>query len=148
MTQREADLLRLYWSIFRRNRTALTGLIVVLFLIIIALFPWVFSPYDPRERRPPAEHFQPPSLEHILGTDDQGKDVLSLLIHGARGSLFVSAVASLLAVGLGALVGLVSGFYGGWRGETLMRITDVFLILPTVPLMIVLAATLKPSVGR
>ena len=138
--------LRLYSEIFRRNKTALAGLVVVCMLVLLGLFPWLFSPYDPRERGPPEEHFQPPSPEHPLGTDDQGRDVLSLLIHGTRTSLLVGVAASLLAVGLGTLVGLVSGYYGGLRGEALMRITDIFLILPTVPLMIVLAATLKPSI--
>ena len=115
-------------------------------LIVLGSFPWLFSPYDPWRRAPPELHFQPPSLEHLLGTDDQGRDVLSLLIYGTRTSLLIGATASLLAVVLGTLVGLFSGYYGGIRGEALMRVTDVFLILPTVPLMIVLAATLKPSV--
>ncbi len=134
------------WSLFIQNKIALIGLLIITGLFIISIFPSIFSPYDPQIRGPPETHYSPPSLKHPLGTDDEGKDLMSLIIYGTRTSLLIGLLAALTAVGLGTLVGLVSGFYRGLKGEFLMRITDIFLVLPTVPLMIVLAATLKPSI--
>ena len=119
---------------------------MILTLSFIALFPDVLSPYDPGIRGPSVSHFNPPSIRHLLGTDDAGKDVLSMLIHGTRISLLIGFVAAIVAVGLGTFVGILSGFYGGIKGEILMRITDIILVLHTIPLLIVLAATLSPSI--
>jgi peptide/nickel transport system permease protein len=95
---------------------------------------------------PVETHYNAPSSEHLLGTDDVGKDILSLIIYGARASLTVGFVAAFVAVIIGTLVGIVAGYYGGIKGEILMRITDMFLVLPLLPLQILLAALLSPSI--
>ena len=85
---------------------------------------------------------QPPSFKHWLGTDADEQDILSRVIYGSRVSLEIGFVASIVSMGLGTLIGLLAGFWGGWRDEALMRVTDVFLVLPWLSLMIVLATTL------
>jgi len=84
--------------------------------------------------------FAPPSAEHPLGTDDLGRDVLVRLLFGGRISLFVGLVAALCAAAIGTVVGLIAGYKGGWLDAFLMRITDGFIALPALPLLIVLAA--------
>jgi len=85
---------------------------------------------------------RPPSPDHWMGTDQMGRDLLSRTIYGSRVSLLVGLVASAVSMGLGTVIGLMSGFWGGWRDEVLMRITDVFLVIPWLVLMILLASLL------
>ncbi len=134
----------------RRRRLRLTasgvaaavGIALILGLSLTALFADQLSPYDPTERvgRP----FAPPSAEHRLGTNDIGQDILSELIHGARISLTVGVVAALIAIVIGTTVGLLAGYYPR-LGGVLMRLVDVVLVLPFLPLLILLAAYLGRS---
>ena len=91
------------------------------------------------------EILQPPSSEYWLGTDDQGRSVLTLLIWGTRISLFVGLAATLISMVIGTLVGLASGYFGGWVGAALFRVTEWFLAIPFLPLAIVLATVLGRS---
>ncbi len=140
-------------GIFRRNRMGVLGLAILLVFVIMAVFPaqimWVFStvggweyPYGPFDEVGPIGPGVEPSSEHWLGTDIRGNDILARTIYGARVSLTIGIVATVVSMGLGSLVGLLSGFWGGWRDEALMRVTDVFLVMPWLVLMIVLAAVL------
>ncbi|MDA4112594.1 MAG: ABC transporter permease [Thaumarchaeota archaeon] len=113
------------------------------FILVAVLAPWI-APYSPTSLS--GQPYLPPSMKHILGTDDAGEDLLSQLIWGARGSLLVGLSAAAISVFLGVSVGLLAGFYGGRRGETLMRVTDVILVLPLLPLLIVVAALVPGSV--
>ena len=132
------------------------GLGILAFFVVLALFagqvmvllswiaaatghPWD-SPYGPFEIS--GGVMQPPSPEHWLGTDATGWDILSRVIYGSRVSLEIGLMAAAASMGLGTLVGLLSGFWGGWKDEVLMRVTDVFLVLPWLALMIVLATVL------
>lgn len=151
------------WKIFRSNRMGMAGLIILLFFVIMAVFAsqimwlltqiagWdsVYGPFDKFDDVPIGIG-TPPSADHWLGTDLRGNDILSRVVHGSRVSLAVGLVATAVSMGLGSLVGLLSGFWGGWRDEVLMRVTDVFLVLPWLVLMIVLAAVLPggASVGK
>lgn len=140
------------WKIFSGNRMGMLGLVILIIFIIMALFPsqvvsiiaeiggW--EPYEPFDEVARIGVGSAPTPEHPLGTDYRGCDILSRLIHGSRISLAVGVVASAVSMGLGALIGLLSGFWGGWRDEALMRVTDVFLVMPWLVLMIVLAAVL------
>lgn len=112
-------------------------------IIGVALFAPLLAPFDPYERvgRP----FQPPNELHRLGTNDVGQDILSELMFGARTSLLVGATAAGMAIGLGTLIGISAGYYGGILDTVLMRLADVVLTLPFLPLLIVLAAFLGPS---
>ena len=120
------------------------GLVLLGGIVLVALLaPWI-APYDPRltTGRP----FSPPSLEHWLGTNDIGQDILSEIIWGARVSLAIGALAAVVGTFLGTLVGVVSGYFGGRIDSLLMRTADVVLVVPFLPLMILLAAYVGPSV--
>ena len=113
-------------------------------LIIVALLaPWI-APYPPNVTTGPS--YATPSWAHPLGTDDIGQDLLSQLIWASRGSLLIGISAGLLATVIGVGVGLLSGYYGGKVGEGLMRLTDVVLVLPLLPLLIVIASIFPSSV--
>ncbi len=121
------------------------GLLLLGAIIVTALLaPWV-APYDPRltTGRP----FSAPSLSHWLGTNDIGQDILSELIWGARVSLAIGALAAIVGTSLGTVIGVVGGYFGGRLDALLMRSADVVLVIPFLPLMILLAAYVGPSVA-
>jgi peptide/nickel transport system permease protein len=127
----------------RSNRRLAVGIgIIAVFLGMAAFAPYL-TPYGPHQvvGRP----YSPPSLQHWLGTDNLGADIMSQIIYGSRVSLMVGFAVAAVATLLGTAVGLLAGFYRGPTDEGLMRITDVFLILPSLPLAIILAAYLGPS---
>jgi len=109
-----------------------------MFFVFIALFAQFAMP--PAEGS--AERRMLPSSEHFLGTDQDGKDIFSRIMHGTGASLTIGFVAMAISMGLGTVVGLASGYWGGWRDEIIMRINDVFLSIPWLVLMIVIAAIL------
>lgn len=122
---------------------ALIGASLMLALAFIAIAaPWL-SPYSPTTRI--AAPFQPPSAAHWLGTNDIGQDILSEIIWGTRISLLIGTLSAFLICLIGVLVGLVAGYLGSWTDAVLMRVVDVVLVLPFLPLSILLAAYLGPS---
>jgi len=127
---------------FFRNRLGVIGLIMLLFVVIVAVFAPVIAPYNPREvvRAKADEILTPPDKEHKLGTDDSGKDVLSLLIYGARVSLLVGFFAAFFSIFIGTTFGIIAGYYGGWTSTGIMRFTDFLLVIPDLPLMMVIIA--------
>jgi len=134
-------------SLFRRSPLGLIGMLMLGLALFAATFaPWL-APYDPDESIHVTidDIYARPSAEHLLGTDDGGKDVLSAFIFGSRVSLLVGFSASLISMVIGGFVGLVAGFYGGRIGNALMRLTDIFLVIPDLPLMIVIVAMVGPS---
>jgi peptide/nickel transport system permease protein len=144
----ERNALRSFWRSLRRNPLGLAGLLMLLLVVAMALLaPWL-APYDPYApvRTTIETIYAPPSAEHLLGTDDGGKDVLSQFIYGARVSLFVGFVASAITVCIGGTIGIIAAFYGGRLGTVLMRFTDLFLVIPDLPLYVVLVALLGPSI--
>ena len=125
------------------DRLGILGGVVVVGMISTAVFaPWL-APHDPTVRT--GLPFEPPSSEHILGTNDVGQDLLSELIFGARVSLTVGIVAAVVAFIIGTTVGVLAGYYPKRLGTFLMRSVDVVLILPFLPLLIVLSAHLGRS---
>jgi len=127
----------------RSQRLALVGAVLLGALLLCAISaPWL-APFDPTERvtRP----FAAPSAEHWLGADDVGHDLLSMLIHGARISLFVGIVAAVIATAVGTIVGVVAGYARGVVDTVLMRIVDVVLALPVLPLTIVIGVFAGPG---
>ncbi len=127
---------------FLRKPQALIGTSMLALIVFIALFAPLIAPYNPYERLrvQPDDLFAPPDAEHFLGRDDAGKDVWSQLIYGARVSLLVGFAASLVSMGIGTAVGLISGYYGGKVGNLLMRIVDFLMVVPDLPLMLVIIA--------
>jgi ABC-type dipeptide/oligopeptide/nickel transport system permease subunit len=121
----------------------LAGTLILAGLILLALVPGAFAPYDPAERvgRP----LQPPSPSYKLGTNDIGQDILSELIWGTRISLTTGLIVGTAATAIGTLVGLVSGTTTGFLSSLLMRLADLTLVLPFLPLVILLSAYLGPD---
>jgi peptide/nickel transport system permease protein len=129
-----------------RRPLVVVGLAILCVFVLIAIFAPLLAPYGPRSTGiSSASVFEPPSGAHLLGTDDVGGDVLSELMYGARISLFVGVVATLISVSVGGSIGILAGYFGGRVDGILMRITDYFLVLPQLALMIVLAAVFGPS---
>ncbi len=146
-SRRQAALGRAYagWLSFARNRLAMLGLALVLMLVLVAvLAPWI-APYPPTIGEL-SERLQPPSAHHWFGTDDQGRDILSRLMHGSRITLYVVLLVAVLAAPIGLLVGTAAGYAGGWVDAVLMRITDIFLAFPRLILALAFVAALGPGI--
>jgi peptide/nickel transport system permease protein len=129
-TQRE-----MFWRRFKRHKLAVVSAVVIVLLYVIAFFGPMLSPYsfDTIEYT----GAQPPSLQHPLGTDELGRDEMTRIMYGGRISLTVGLVVAIISAGLGTLVGMASGFYGGRTDNILMRFTDMMLALPLLPLLMV-----------
>lgn len=135
--------LALTWELWGINKIAAFGLALLLVMVCIAILAPLISPYDPKLAT--GAPFEPPSRHHLLGTNDIGQDILSELIWGSRVSLLIGVLAALVAVTMGTAVGIVSGYFGGIVDMILMRLVDVILVIPFLPLMILLSAYLGPS---
>jgi peptide/nickel transport system permease protein len=127
------------------DRRAQVGFGIIIVFSFLALTAPIISPYSPYAFPSPGRPYSPPSAKFLLGTDYLGEDVLSELIYGARVSMLVGIIVAFLATSFGTIVGVVAGYYGRFIDEGLMRATDIVLILPSLPLMIILAAYLGPS---
>jgi len=148
-SRRQAQLGQLYrlWLAFRANRLAMVGLVIVLALIGAALLADVIAPYSPTaggDLR--TERLLPPSAQFWFGTDDQARDILSRLLHGARLTLMVVALVAVIATPIGLAVGTTAGYFGGWTDTVLMRITDIFLAFPRLILALAFVAALGPGI--
>lgn len=121
-----------------RMPLALVGTTVIIVLMAVAVLAPTLAPYDPRELAGPS--LQPPSAEHLLGTNNIGQDIFSQLVWGARQSLAIALGAAALAMALGVLVGMVAGLLGDLVEEVAMRVIDVFLAVPSLPLLVLIAA--------
>ncbi len=122
------------WRKLKTSKMAVAGVGIVVFMVMLAVFAPLLAPYDPgwtgRARRPP-------SMDHILGTDASGRDMLSLIMYGARVSLYVGIAAVGLEILIGIGIGMCAGYFGGIIDESLMRLTDMIMTLPELPLLIV-----------
>ncbi len=121
------------------NRKSITGLSILGFFTILAIFGDLIAPYGPLDKDYSALK-QPPSWTHLLGTSHLGEDILSQIIYGTRGVLIVGFVSGVLATLIAIFVGVTAGILTGWKSETLSAVTNVFLILPALPLMIIVAS--------
>jgi len=121
-----------------RNRKALIGLAIIAFIIIVAIAAPLLTHYDPAART--GRPHQPPSAEHILGTTRIGQDVFARMIYGARTSLAVGFGAGLLITAVGTALGIISGYRGGKTDEVISFFTNMVLVVPNLPLLLVLAA--------
>ncbi len=129
------------WARLRRNHLALAGGIVLLLLVAVALFAPVIAPNDPIAQD--YDHLlQGPSLHHPFGTDNFGRDILSRVIYGARISLTVGFLGTLIGVAFGIMIGVPAGYYGGWFDGLAMRLIDIQLAFPGLLLAIALIAVL------
>lgn len=128
----------------RRNPLATAGLVIALLWVILSVAAPAFSRYDPKKQNI-ARRLSPPGEMYWFGSDQLGRDVQSRLVHAARTSLPAGVLVVVSAGLIGALVGAVSGFAGGWADELTMRFTEIFLAFPTIILAMTIAAALGPS---
>jgi peptide/nickel transport system permease protein len=123
------------------------GIIILVAVILISVFGPIIFPFDAKSVATSASQiFSPPSSVNWLGTDEMGRDVFRALLVGARISLFVGLMATAISIIVGAFFGLISGYYSGFLSNLMMRVTDFFLALPVLPLIIVLAAVLGQNI--
>ncbi len=144
------------WRRVRRDRAAMFGATLVIVIILVAILAPVISPHDPTEQfrdgLTPGGQPMPSTLltngdpRFLIGTDANGRDLLSRILYGARISLLVGVLANLMAVVIGTLIGSVAAYFGGWLEILLMRFTDMMMAFPMLLLAMTLVAILKPSV--
>lgn len=115
----------------------------IVFIVLTAIFAPVISPYPPDKSSGPS--LSAPDSKHFMGTDDLGYDIWSQIVHGSRISLVIGLGTALLASFGGGIIGIIAGYKGGWMDKIIMRIIDIMIVLPDLPLMIILAAFLGPS---
>jgi ABC-type dipeptide/oligopeptide/nickel transport system permease subunit len=133
------------WDRFRRDPWFQLGAVLVGLVVLAAvLAPWV-APFDPVTGDLRNAYLLRPGGRYLLGTDAQGRDVLSRVLYGARLSLLVGLISQVVAAGTGIVLGLLSGYYGRWVDAVVMRLADVTLAFPTLLLLIAVAAAVSPS---
>jgi peptide/nickel transport system permease protein len=144
--QRRRAALRVNWKLFTDSRWGVIGLVVLVLFVLIALCAPLLADADGLQvTKATGGILEPPSSQYWLGTDENGRSILTLLIWGSRISLFVGLFATVISMVLGTLVGLMSGFFEGWPAAILFRITEWFLVIPYLPLALILATVLGPS---
>ncbi|MEQ6376282.1 ABC transporter permease [Bacillaceae bacterium S4-13-56] len=135
------------WKRFIQNRIALVGFIFISIILLTAIFAKWLTPYDPYAMNP-ISRLQPPNGDYWFGTDQFGRDIFSRIIYGARISLQVGLIAVGFSFVIGTLIGLVSGYFGGWIDNILSRVTDVLFSFPDILLALVIMAILGPSLNN
>jgi len=132
------------WRGLRRNKLAMTGLVIISLFVLLALFAPLLTSYD--HRTPVlADRLLPPSATHWLGTDDLGRDMFARLIFGARISLMIGFFSVFLSMILGSVLGVIAGYYGRWIDAVISRFFDILLAFPGILLAIAIVAALGPS---
>ena len=132
------------WRRLRKNKSAMLGLIILVLLILCAVFADFIAPH-PYDLQDYAHTFESPSADHLFGTDNFGRDILSRVIHGARISLVVGFSSIITAIIVGGLLGAISGYYGGRLDNILMRAMDILMSIPGMLMAISLAAAMGPG---
>jgi peptide/nickel transport system permease protein len=136
-----------FWRTFRQNKLGVLGAFLALTALLAAIFAPSLTPYEPsaiiRDENNRALTFAPPDVHGILGTDDAGHDVWSQLVYGARISLTVGFLAGFIAMFVGSSLGILAGYFGGKIDNLIMRVTDILLVIPDLPLLLVLVATIR-----
>lgn len=143
LTIEEESQWLIVWRRFRKHKLALAGLATILFIVLICALAPVIAPFDPIKDQNLLNRNAPPSLEHWMGTDQLGRDVFSRLLYAGRISLFVAFTVVLISETFGAIVGAVSGYYGGWVDAVIQRFVEFMITLPLLPLLLALSALLS-----
>lgn len=142
--------LKEFWYFFKQNKGAVAGLYVIAAFLVVAVLAPLLAPHSPSELyteslRTPPVWSEGANSKFILGTDDVGRDLLSRLIHGARISMGIGFLVVILSASIGTILGLVSGYFGGYVDRVMMRLVDILMSLPSILLAIVVVAILGPS---
>jgi peptide/nickel transport system permease protein len=133
---------------FVQNRLSLVGLGLILFLVVVAITGplWVPYPADATGAIHAADRFQSPRAEHFFGTDELGRDVFSRVVLATRLALASGVIILVVAISIGLTVGSIAGYFGGWLGESLMRVTDMMLAIPGIFLALAITAAMGPGI--
>jgi len=129
-----------------RIKMGLVGFILIVFFTFISLGATLLSPHDPYKFGTMEDVLRPPSKKYLLGTDDVARDVYSQILYGSRVSMIIGLVSAAISTVIGSSIGLISGYSGGRIDELMMRGVDIIMVIPGLPIMIVLAAILGPSI--
>jgi len=134
------------WLALQRNSLAMTGLMIVVLLLLVAIFAPVIADRNLAVQQVLEDRLQPWSWQHWFGTDELGRDIMTRMIFGARITLVIVFLVSAIVVPIGLAIGLPAGYFGGWVDAVLMRITDIFLAFPRLVLALAFAAALGPGI--
>ena len=134
------------WKRFKRNKLAVAGMIIVIIMYLIAIFAPLIQRYE-YDAITPGMRNTPPSAEHWLGTDRNGRDVYSRMVNGARVSLFAGFAAVAIVMTVGVVLGGIAGFFGGFIDSMIMRFTDILLSIPLILLLITAASLFQPGLS-
>ena len=132
------------WTQLKKNKLAVVSMFVLLAIVLVAILAPVLAPY-PYNQQNAANGWAEPSREHLLGTDKLGRDILSRLIYGTRASLAMGIVSVLIGAVIGIIIGSISGYYGAWVDNLMMRLLDIYQAIPMFLLCVALAAILGAS---
>lgn len=133
-----------FWTVYKTNRLGVIAIPILFSLIIIAIFADQLTPYGPNETLD-NERLAEPSPKHLLGTNRRGNDIFTALLYGLRVSLLVAFIAGIFTVLIGTMIGVASAYIGGWIDSVIMRITEIILVIPALPVLLLLAST--PEIG-
>ncbi len=128
------------WRRFRRNKLAVFGMCVAIFLVLVAIFANFLAPYDPTAIS--TDRLSMPSLAHLMGTDNFGRDLLSRVIYGARVSLLISLMSLVFSLIIGIGLGATAGYFGGWYENLIMRFCDIMMCIPGMLLAVCISSVL------
>lgn len=133
------------WKRMKKSKTAMIGLIIISIFILLAIFADLIASYDLAITQNPSIRLQGPSSEHWFGTDTYGRDIFARIIHGARYSLMIGFVTTILSVGTGGIFGAIAGYYGGRIDNVIMRVMDTIMAIPPILLALSIVASLGPG---
>lgn len=133
------------WRRLCKNKTAMVGLVILSIFVLLALFADVIAPYETAIAQDASMRLQPPSAEHIFGTDRLGRDVFARVVQGSRVSLSIGLFTSLGSLAIAAVFGSLAGYYGGKLESLILRIVDVFMCIPSILLSLAVVAALGPN---
>lgn len=139
--------MKVYYRRLIEYPLGIISLVIIILLYLLAFLAPVVAPYNPIEQNI-SQRLQPPTTKHLLGTDELGRDVFSRMIFGLQTSLLVATLAVLITVGIGTILGLISGYYGGLIDLIIMRLVDVLLSFPTFFLILLVIAFLEPGLSK
>ena len=146
-TLRKSSQWKDVWIRLRRNKLAMVGMVIAVLLALMAIFATVIAPYD-YQVQSIASRLQMPSAQHLMGTDNMGRDILSRLIYGGRISLLVSLLAVIVSLVIGGLLGAVSGYLGGKVDAVIMRLMDILMAIPGILMAVCISAALGGGVWQ
>lgn len=133
------------WKRLKKSKTAMVGLVIICIFILLAVLANFIADYDLAITQNPSIRLRGPSTEHFLGTDTYGRDIFARIIHGARYSIMIGFVTTVLSVGIGGIFGSIAGYYGGRIDNVIMRVMDTIMAIPPILLALSIVASLGPG---